>query len=175
MNAVLETLQREIAASLRSLDAAQTQLRPPQRTDCWSIQQIMEHLFLTYTAAEGVLQGRVDKGSPTKTTPTFRDRARQYAVFHLGYFPTGRKAPAIVIPPATTRPLSGGELTHAAARDLAQFDAVCSEAERLFGENRCATHGVLGPLSADQWRMFQLVHGRHHLKQIAAIRKAGSV
>jgi len=175
MNAVLETLQREIAASLRSLDAAQTQLCPPQRKDCWSIQQIMEHLFLTYTAAAGVLQGRLDKGSPTKTTPNFRNRAQQYAVFRLGYFPTGRKAPSIVAPPVITHPLSGGELTRAAARDLAKLDAVCSEAERLFGENRCGTHGVLGPLSADQWRMFQLIHGRHHLKQIAAIRKARSV
>jgi hypothetical protein len=29
---------------------------------------------------------------------------------------------------------------------------------------------VLGPLSMQQWRKFHLIHGRHHLKQIARIR-----
>jgi hypothetical protein len=31
---------------------------------------------------------------------------------------------------------------------------------------------VLGPLSVDQWRRFQLIHGEHHLRQIISIRKA---
>jgi hypothetical protein len=172
MNAVLQTLQFEIASSLRALDATQTQLRPPQSPDRWSIQQIMEHLFLTYSAAESALQGRLDKGTPTKSTPTFKTRVQQYAVFNLGYFPGGRQAPSIVTPPATTHPLSGSELTLAATQYLTSVDEISREAEKLFGEGRCATHAVLGPLNADQWRMFQLIHGRHHLKQIAAIRKA---
>jgi hypothetical protein len=78
----------------------------------------------------------------------------------------------MVTPPSTISPQSGSELIQAASRHLSSLDAICTEAESLFGANRCASHIVLGPLSVDQWRMFQLVHGRHHLKQIAAIRRA---
>ena len=42
MNSTLHQLQREIANSLQSLDATQTQLRP--RPNKWTIQQIIEHL-----------------------------------------------------------------------------------------------------------------------------------
>jgi hypothetical protein len=78
----------------------------------------------------------------------------------------------MVTPPPNSLPRSGSELTEAAGHYLSRLNTLCTQAETLFGANRCASHIVLGPLSVDQWRMFQLVHGRHHLKQIAAIRKA---
>jgi hypothetical protein len=31
---------------------------------------------------------------------------------------------------------------------------------------------ILGPLTIRQWRKFHLIHGRHHIKQIRAIRAA---
>ncbi len=44
-------------------------------------------------------------------------------------------------------------------------------AEQLFGSRRRSVrHMILGPLSLAQWRRFHLVHGRHHIRQIAAIR-----
>jgi Protein of unknown function (DUF1569) len=172
MNSILHTLQLEIACSLRLLDAGQTQLRPPQAPNRWNIQQIMEHLLLTYSAAGTGLSTRIAKHAPTKATPTLKNRIQQFATLNLGYIPAGRPAPTMVVPPSAPNPQSGLELTHAANQGLSNFDAICAEAEGLFGANRCATHMVLGPLSVDQWRMFQLVHGRHHLKQIAAIRKA---
>jgi hypothetical protein len=172
MNPILQTLQLEIALSLRALDASQTQLCPPANPGGWSIQQIMEHLLLTYSAAETALNARISKRSPSKATPNFRHRIQQYAVFGLGYFPTGREAPSMVTPPPGSLPRSGSELTETASQHLSSLSALCIQAEALFGANRCASHIVLGPLSVDQWRMFQLVHGRHHLKQIAAIRKA---
>jgi hypothetical protein len=175
MNPILQTLQREIASSLRALDAGQTQLRPPGNPDAWSIQQIVEHLLLTYSAAETALSARVIKRAPTKAPPSLSHRLQQYASLSLGYFPAGMEAPPMVTPPPTISPHSGSELTQAAAQHLSSLDARCTEAESLFGANRCASHIVLGPLSVDQWRMFQLVHGRHHLKQIAAIRKAHSL
>ena len=172
MNTILQTLQLEIASSLRTLDAVQTQLRPPETPGRWSIQQIMEHLLLTYSAAGTALSARIAKHAPTKATPTLKNRVQQFATFGLGYIPTGRQAPPMVTPPSTPAPQSGVQLTHAASQSLLNFDGICTEAEGLFGASRCASHLVFGPLSVDQWRMFQLVHGRHHLKQIAAIRKA---
>jgi hypothetical protein len=173
MNATFYQLQREIASALRGLDVAQTQLCPTSTPGKWTIQQIIEHLLLTYSGTETAISARLAKGAPTRAQSTLRQRVFQYAVTRCGYFPTGREAPPMVAPQPTTHSLSGEDLSHTTAQHLARLDLLLSEAETLFGpSNQFASHAVLGPLNIDQWRMFQLVHGRHHLKQIAAIRKA---
>jgi DinB superfamily len=177
MNPTLQRLQLEIAFSLNGLDATQTQLQPRSSPNKWNIQQIMEHLLLTYSGTEMALNARLTKGTPTRAKPSIPQHLGQYTLIHLGYFPRGRKAPPLVTPAApTAHPLCGEDLTQAAADHLAQLDLLCAEAEQLFGTTcRCASHMVLGPLRVDQWRKFQLIHGEHHLKQILAIRKAHSV
>jgi hypothetical protein len=176
MNSTLHQLQREIADSLHSLDATQTQLRPPARPGKWSIQQIIEHLLLTYSSTETAINARLAKRTPTRAKPTLAHRVTQFAVTRCGYFPLGRDAPPMVTPQATTHPLSGEDLAQTATEHLAHLDRLFTEAENLFGPaSRCATHAVLGPLNIGQWRKFQLIHGEHHLKQIAAIRKAHHV
>jgi hypothetical protein len=176
MNPALHQLQREIAYTLDGLDSRETQLHPRAHPDKWSIQQIMEHLLLSYSGTEMALNARLAKGAPTRAKPNLAQRMGQYTLIRLGYFPTGRKAPPLVTPAPTTHPLSGAELTSAAAEHLGQIDTLCGEAAQLFGAaNRCASHMVLGPLSVEQWCKFQLVHGEHHLKQVAAIRRAHHV
>lgn len=173
MNVTLCQLQREIASTLRGLDATQTQLCPASIHGKWSIQQIIEHLLLTYSSTEAAINARLTKHAPTRAQSTLRQRVFQYAVTRCGYFPTGREAPPMVTPQPTTHPLSGENLTHASAEHLTRVDLLLTKAETLFGpSSQFASHAVLGPLNVDQWRIFHLVHGRHHLKQIAAIRKA---
>jgi hypothetical protein len=174
MNATLQQLEREIASSLYGLNADQTQLGPPSRPGKWSIQQIVEHLLLSYSGTEMALSARLVKQTPTRAKPSLRQRVGQYTLIRLGHFPTGHKAPPLVTPAATSHALCGEELSRAAAEHLAQIDLLCAEADKIF-DGRCVSHMVLGPLSIDQWRKFQLVHGEHHLKQIAAIRKAHQV
>ena len=173
MDPTLLQLQSEMAHSLRGLDAAQTQLRPPSRVrDKWSIQQIVEHLLLSYAGTGRALEARIAKRTPTRTKPKLLQSFAQYTILRLGYYPTGRKAPSLVVPAPSSPPLSGAALTRAASEHLTSLDQHCIEAATLFGDNeRCATHIILGPLSVQQWRKFQLVHSEHHLKQIAAIRK----
>jgi len=171
MNHTLHQLQHEIASALDGLDATQTQLRPAAPNK-WTIQQIIEHLLLTYSGAEMALNARLAKGRPTIARPTAFQRIQQIAVCDFGYFPHGRTAPPMVTPEPTAHPLSGDELTAATEDHLDRLDVLCNETERLFADHRFASHNVLGPLSVQQWRRFQLIHGRHHLKQIAAIRKA---
>jgi Protein of unknown function (DUF1569) len=171
MNAVLNQLQREIASSLHGLSAEQTQLRPSTPAK-WSTQQIMEHLLLTYSFTEAAFSARLVKRRPTQARPTAFQHIQQLAVCKLGYFPHGRLAPDMVTPAPTTHPLSGTEITVATNDHLNRLDDLCVECEQLFGHTQFAGHNVLGPLNIDQWRRFQLIHGRHHLKQIAAIRKA---
>jgi len=172
MNAALCQLQREIASSLQGLDPSQTQLCPASIPGKWSIQQIIEHLLLTYSSTETAINARLAKRAPTRAQSTLQQRIFQYAVTRCGYFPTGREAPPMVAPQPITHPLSGEDLSYAAAEHLSHLDLLLNEAETLFGRSaQFASHAILGPLNIDQWRMFQLVHGRHHLKQIAVVRK----
>ncbi|HMF62544.1 MAG TPA: hypothetical protein VK608_00520, partial [Edaphobacter sp.] len=97
-------------------------------------------------------------------------RIAQYFVTVIGYFPQGREAPSAVIPPSGGDRLSGEDLSRAAAEGLARIDKLFNEAEDLFGQRRCISHEVLGPLSIHQWRTFHLVHGRHHIRQILDLR-----
>jgi hypothetical protein len=179
MDATIQQLQHEIAFVLKGLDAIQTQFRPtsrPRASDRWSIQQIIEHLLLSYGRTETALEARIVKRTPTRAKPSALQYIAQYTTIRLGYFPTGRKAPALVTPSAETQPLSGDELTDASIQHLARLDQRCTEAAKLFGDTeRCASHMVLGPLSISQWRKFQLIHGEHHLKQIIAIRRGHAI
>jgi DinB superfamily len=172
MHPTLEQLQLELTHSLQGLDAVQTRLRPSSRPDKWSIQQITEHLLLTYMETATALKARLAKGTPTRRKPSLSQRIGQYAVCKTGFFPHGLKAPALVMPLPNAPPRSGDELIEAARMNFILLDHLCTEAESAFGPLRCTSHMVLGPLSADQWRRFVLVHSRHHLRHIRAIRKA---
>ncbi len=175
MDRTLEQLEREIRAGLAGLSAGQTQLRPVKSPAKWSIQQVMEHLLLTYASSCGVVEERVGKGSPTRASPSLVQRVGQWAVLECGYFPMGRKSPAMVAPPDEVEAAAGEVLAGRAEELLRRFDGVTAAAEALFGRRRAISHAVLGPLSARQWRRFQLAHGRHHLRQIAAIRAGHGV
>ena len=52
------------------------------------------------------------------------------------------------------------------------MDKVLPECERRFGA-RCklASHFVLGPLTAEQWRKFHWIHTRNHMKQVARLKR----
>ncbi len=172
MHRDLEELRNELATALGGLDTRHTQLRPAG-IGKWSIQQIAGHLLLTYGATGAALAARLTKGAVTKAKPTVAQRVSQFAVCRIGYFPRGRQAPEPVTAPAGAKALPGETLAEQAAHALAEMDQRLSDCERLFGAGRRAiSHMVLGPLSVRQWRRFHLVHGRHHIRQIAAIRKA---
>ncbi len=172
MDPILTKLHNEIANSLDGLDSAQTQLTPPTSTDKWSIQQIVQHLCLTYAFTETAFDARLAKGAPTRAKPTLQQRLGQYFLTTLGIFPSGREAPPRVAPPQIVSPVCGSNLAQYSGEHLARLDKLFNQAEALFGPGRCISHMILGPLSIHQWRRFHLVHGRHHLKQIRAIRSA---
>jgi len=174
MNKNLAQLQRAIADSLRGLDSTQTQLRPIAQPEKWSIQQVAQHLCLSYTYTEVAINARLVKGTPTRAKPTLLQRAGQCTLITLGYFPRGRQAPEMVTP-VSDGTFSGEDLARSATENLARIDKLLDEAGALFGNGRCINHKILGPLSVGQWSRFHLIHGRHHVKQIEAIRAAHGV
>jgi hypothetical protein len=172
MDSILQQLHNEIAGSIEGLNSVQTQLAPSASSEKWSIQQILQHLCLTYAFTETAFDARLAKGTPTSARPTLQQRIGQYILTTLGFFPSGREAPERVAPPQITTPVCGSDLAYHFAQHLTRIDRLFNEAEALFGPGRCISHMILGPLSVHQWRRFHLIHGRHHLKQIRAIRAA---
>ena len=168
----LEVLREELELALGGLDAEQTQLRPVGALDKWSIQQIVGHLLRTYAATEMALEARIIKGQPTKAKATLMQRAGQYLVLQAGYFPTGRVAPEAVRAPVGEQAAPSGILLSQIESALSGMNGKLVATEALFGSrHRAVNHMALGPLNVDQWAKFHLAHGRHHIKQIVAIRK----
>ena len=162
-------MKAECGGALAALDATQTQQRPKGRPAAWSIQQIIEHLLLTYASTQATMENRIAKGRATRAAATASNRCAQFVVARLGYFPKGLKAPAPVQPPDTPEPSSGPLLAERLARAVDAMDGVIVDVARVLGPGRTVSHTVLGPMRLSDWRRFHLAHARHHVKQILAI------
>jgi hypothetical protein len=167
----LHRFETEVTAALVGLDARQTQATPLDRPEKWSIQQVVEHLMKTYLGTIPAIEARIDKRSGTRARPTLRQRYQQFWFLNLGRCPYGRTAPPASSPSSPTTVRSGSDLAQRISTELVRLDRVTTRGEQIFADRRAVTHLMLGPLSMDQWRRFHVVHGRHHLKQIWAIRK----
>jgi DinB superfamily len=171
-----ETLREELERVLGGLDEHQTQLKPAGNPAKWSIQQIVGHLLLTYGATGLAMDARLAKGAATKAKPSIAQKAGQFGVITMGYVPRGRAAPEAVTCASGAPKAPGGMLIAQAETAIRRMDRQISAVEKMFGPAcRAVNHMLLGPLSARQWRRFHLVHGRHHIKQIAAIRREYNV
>jgi hypothetical protein len=150
----------------------QTQLRPLNDPARWSIQQIAGHLRLTYMATVDAMDARIAKGSPTKARPSPMQYLAQFTLIRIGHFPSGRQAPERVTSASDEAAASGSSLDTELKTAVSLMDVRAHSAQAVFGRHRRAiSHMVLGPLSIDQWRKFHLVHGRHHIRQIMALRR----
>lgn len=138
-------------------------VRGPNRK--WSSLQILEHLVLSYTATTKGLLRATETGLPQLETPDLRQRLRRLYVLGLGRFPSGIESPKHTAP----RDGLGNDPLRRFHDALVAMDATLADAEKRFGvRTRLLNHPVLGPLTAQQWRRFHQVHGRHHLKQVVA-------
>lgn len=154
-----------------AIDAAVGGMTPEQLSwhqhGKWSAAAILEHLSLTYSGTAKALQRCLDAGRPSAGTPGWRERLASFVVTKLRYMPSGRQAPSMVVPRGAAPESVLAKVQH----NLAAADDAISRCEARFGAStKIANHPILGPLTARQWRRFHLVHGRHHMKQIALIR-----
>jgi hypothetical protein len=133
----------------------------------WSAAEVLEHLYLTYTGTVKGFERCLDQGKPLAGSPTMKQRFRTAVVTAAGYFPGGREAPKVSRPKGTPTERVMADI----GPQIAAMDQVISQCEARYGKGtRVVDHPVLGPLTAQQWRKFHWVHGRHHLKQIQRLR-----
>ncbi len=135
----------------------------------WSASQTMEHLRLTFTGTTKGMLKTMQAGEPFCRAATWKDRAGRLYVLGLGRLPSGLNAARNITP---KQGLTGDNL-RSFNDALVAMDATLTDAERRFGKNkRILDHPRLGPLTAEEWRRFHLVHAEHHFRQIEARRSS---
>jgi hypothetical protein len=133
----------------------------------WSVAEILEHLYLTYTGTTKGFQRCLEAGKPLATAPTWKQRLAVGVTVGAGHMPGGRKAPAHATPKGLPLEMVLGEI---GSRIEAMDQAIAACEQRYGGPVKLLNHPLLGALTGRQWRKFHWVHGRHHLKQIARLR-----
>lgn len=166
MSEYIRRLQEAIASSICGM-AREEMLRAPQGK--WSTAEILEHLYLSYTGTLKGCERNLAAESLALPPQTWAQRFKTLAIVQLGYFPrTGIKAPAVVMPKGT--PVE--EVVSGISSQIEKMDELISTCESRYGrQTRLLKHPVLGGLTAEQWRKFHWVHGRHHVRQIWELRK----
>jgi Protein of unknown function (DUF1569) len=134
----------------------------------WTAAQTMEHLVLTFTSTTKYMH-KVSKEGTSVPAPTLKQRIGTFVVTGLGHIPEGRKAPEFARPLET----SSTGIIDRFRQAIHDMDEAITATERLRAKGaRIAMHPIVGPLTAVQWRKFHLVHTRHHMKQIRAMRQS---
>jgi len=166
----LGKLKDALETAVEGMSGEQLRWRLPGH---WCAEEVLEHLFLTYTGTIKGFERVLKQGKPLATRASMVQRLLTFVVVGLGYLPAGRKAPAPVQP----RGLPAQQVRNEFAATLAAMDAVIAQCEAHFGRRaKVLDHPILGPLTTSQWKKFHLVHGRHHHKQLLRLRKdSGSV
>ena len=165
MDSTLQQVGDAIEAATRGMSVEQLERHPEGK---WPAAGVLEHLSITFGGTARLMRKCLEGGKPLGSAPTFKQSLATWVVTGLGYFPTGRPAPEFSQP----KGLSGEAALRAIRENLVAMDQALSECEQRFGTQvKIADHVVLGPLSIPQWRRFHWVHTRHHMKQIARLRK----
>ena len=153
---------RQLLAPVSSLPPAMADAPVDGR---WSIASILEHLDLTYTLNGASVSRRAAKGAGVARARSFQQWVAQTLVISLGYFPSGRKSPEMVLP----RGRAYSDVAPELDAHLIELDRQLDDAARVLGaRSRVLDHPRLGPLSVNDWRRFHFVHTRHHVRQIEA-------
>jgi DinB family protein len=162
----------ELERTLREIDRATNDMSDEQlawRFDGkWSTGDILEHLSLAFSGTIAGMRKRLESDRPTGRAPTGKERLRSFVLTRLGYFPSGRGAPAGTVPQGVPPRVALNSIR----QNLVAMDRSIADCEARFGSKiKFANHPVLGPLSATEWRRFHYVHTRHHMRQVRALRQ----
>jgi hypothetical protein len=134
----------------------------------WSTAQILEHLSKSYTGTVKGFEKAMSAGRPLATRATPWQHFARTTVVSIGYFPRGRKSPEVVVPSGTW---TGMQALQTIRAELAKLREAQEKVELKFAGILVVDHPVMGPLTPSQWAKFHYVHAKHHMKQIACLRR----
>jgi hypothetical protein len=156
----LKDLPAVLEAAIGGASPEAMQKAPPGK---WNSSQILEHLYLTYTATNQAIAKRLNSGKPVVKASTLKQRLAVFLVTGLGYFPEGVKAPQISVPRGVPPELVRGTIFE----EIQKMASGLDDCERRFGRStKIVDHPILGPLNVNQCRKLHWLHARHHVRQI---------
>lgn len=165
MSEYIPRLQEAIVSAMRGLTREELMR---ERQGKWSIAQILEHLYLTYTGTIKGCERTLASPTPLATPQTTKQRIKTMAIVVFGYFPVGLEAPRQVRP----KGIPPDQVVSDIERQIAVMDELLVRCEQRFGKGRkLFNHPFLGGLSGDEWRKLHWLHGRHHARQILELRR----
>src|ERR1043166_6439304 len=160
MSEYIPRLQEAIVSAMRGM-TREEMLR--ERQGKWSIAQVLGHLYLTYTGTVKGCERSLASPSSLATPQTAKQRVMTLVVVRLGFYPHGIQSPQQVRP----KGIPVEQVISDISRQIAVMDESLARCEQQLGRhNKLFNHPMLGALSAEQWRKFHWLHGRHHIRQI---------
>lgn len=169
MHNKFESVESSYDKTLAGLSAIQAQMHPDDDPNQWCAQDLIEHLILTFRSTANVLEDRLQKGRPTEATRTPEHEERWRATIMAGRLPLAKASEPVRPGQLQMSELSGPKLASWFRGELEKMDGMLDWCAEKFGPGPMASHFAFGPLSADQWREFHVVHIRHHLAQLSRI------
>jgi hypothetical protein len=164
MDSHLHRLREAIESATRSMTIEDLKRHPEGK---WSTAEILEHLFLTYTATVKGFERCLAAGKPLARVPGLKERLVASIALEAGYLGRKRQAPNNTCP----RGMAAQKVVTEIGPTILAMDQIITECEaRHGGRVRLIDHPMLGPLTGKQWRKFHWVHGQHHVKQILRLR-----
>lgn len=127
----------------------------------WSAAQHLHHLALTNSSIARLIPALLSGNFGTETSESRTERLEELA---QGYFPSGGRSPANLIPPDD---LSEKQLKEVLDKSLKAVNLLEHE---TFRPSNKFDHIYYGPLDATQWLRFAQLHMKHHFKLIEAQR-----
>jgi hypothetical protein len=171
MHAILEPVVSQISSEICDLDAETTQLHPKGLAYKWSVQQVIEHLVLSYRLTSEGLETQLNKGRPSRNRKRTRLQwSLQLMILSFGALPQGVPSLDETMPTeGSFAAMNGRQLEDLLRQEIGAMDAVLDRCRRKFGMEPVSHHPWLGSLRVDQWRRFHVVHGLHHVAQLRSV------
>jgi len=158
-------LENEVVSATTGMEESSFATHPPGK---WCTAEILEHLTLAFSGTVKGCKRCIDSGHPLAGKPSLKQRAITFWVLDCGMYPEGISAPKNVIPRGTVH---GKAALDGLLQVIHDMDAGMQACEEKFGgKGELMDHPVLGPLAVHHWRKFHLIHTRHHMKQVRALR-----
>jgi hypothetical protein len=156
----LKNLPTVLEAAIGGASPEAMQKAPPGK---WNSTQILEHLYLSYTATNQAIAKRLSSGKPVVKAATLKQRLAVFLVTGLGYFPKGVQAPQVAVPRGVPPEL----VRRTIFAEIQKMASGLDDCERLFGAStKIIDHPILGPLNVNECRKLHWLHARHHARQI---------
>jgi hypothetical protein len=166
MDSRLDELKQSLESAVQGMSSEQLSWHLPGK---WCATELLEHLYLTYTGTIKGFERVMTSGKPWASRASMSQRMRTLVVVGFGHMPGGVKAPAVVEPKGLPIDTVRNEI----GAKIEAMDAIIGQCEARFGRRvHVLDHPILGPLTAPQWRKLHVVHGRHHHKQLLALRES---